>query len=578
MEISFIDNGRFLLRFFHTLDRDRVLESGPWAFEKNLIVLAKVSEADDPSEVELNWCDFHVRIHGLPLGKMTSEIALFIGEKIGRLRDCDHPKDLPSLGSFLRIRIAIDVTKPLARGLKIRTVLGDEYIVTFSYERMPNFCYLCEKIGHISKWCDLRFQAGFVDPGDNPLMALGSEQFLEMRLEPFPSEPAQPVVHDALSPCLVPPAEAPSHFQRRWMIGGASLGFMERLIRANVLTFGIYFVVCVNSRGMCPSFESPYSDHVQLLVVLYFVVQWKPLGSRKCFRFEAAWVQEYACEVIVTTSWSARAGAKLGEKLAAVSARLASWGCLFGLETRDRIKMAELTKLIHQEEIFWKQRSKDHWLKEGDRNSRFFHAKANHRNRTNSIRRLWNSDSTWVESVEGVQQCIIEYFQSVFTSSRPHSDDILRVTEHLPPMVSTEMADDLLRPYTEIEVTKALFSMSPLKSPGPNGMPPLFYQKFWHVVKSEVTACVLDFLNSHILPKDFNATNIVLIPKCKQAQSLSQYRPISLCNVVYKIASKAIANRLKPWLDRIISSANLLLCQGVLLSKIFCLPLKLTIS
>ncbi|KAL0357697.1 UNVERIFIED_CONTAM: hypothetical protein Scaly_1455400 [Sesamum calycinum] len=107
-----------------------------------------------------------------------------------------------------------------------------------------------------------------------------------------------------------------------------------------------------------------------------------------------------------------------------------------------------------------------------------------------------------------------------------------------------------------MEVSKALFSMSPLKSPRPDSMPPLFYQKFWHVVKSDVISCVLNFLNSRVLPTGFNDTNIVLIPKCKQSQSFLQYRPISFCNVVYKIASKSIANRLKDWLDSIISRAQ----------------------
>ncbi|KAL0327239.1 UNVERIFIED_CONTAM: putative mitochondrial protein [Sesamum angustifolium] len=128
------------------------------------------------------------------------------------------------------------------------------------------------------------------------------------------------------------------------------------------------------------------------------------------------------------------------------------------------------------------------------------------------------------------------------------------------------MAESLLRPYTEMEVTKAFFSMSPLKSPGPDGIPPLFYQKFWHVVKSDVISCVINFLNSRVLPTGFNDMNIVLIPKCKQPQSLSQYRPISLCNVVYKIASKSIANRLKPWLDSIISRAQSAFVPGRLIT------------
>ncbi|KAK4387776.1 hypothetical protein Sango_2384200 [Sesamum angolense] len=167
MEITFLEHNRFLLKFFHSVDRDRVLESGPWAFEKSLLVLAAVSDTDNPAEVDLTWCDFHIRIHGLPLGKMTTEIASFIAAKIGRLKDCDSSKGPLSWGSFMRLRVAIDVTKPLPRVLKIRTVLGDEHTVTFTYKRLPNFCYLCGKLGHISKWCDSRFQSEFVDPGEN---------------------------------------------------------------------------------------------------------------------------------------------------------------------------------------------------------------------------------------------------------------------------------------------------------------------------------------------------------------------------------------------------------------------------
>ncbi|KAL0318627.1 UNVERIFIED_CONTAM: hypothetical protein Sangu_2018900 [Sesamum angustifolium] len=167
MEITFLEHDRFLLKFSHTLDRNRILASGPWAFEKNLIVLAAVAENENPAEMDLVWCDFHVRIHGLPLGKMTSDIALFIGYRIGRLTEFNQQKGPESWGSFMRIRLAIDVSKPLPRALKIRTVLGDEHLVTFTYERLPNFCYVCGRIGHISKWCEQRFQAGFEDPGEN---------------------------------------------------------------------------------------------------------------------------------------------------------------------------------------------------------------------------------------------------------------------------------------------------------------------------------------------------------------------------------------------------------------------------
>ncbi|KAK4384243.1 hypothetical protein Sango_2735800 [Sesamum angolense] len=118
-----------------------------------------------------------------------------------------------------------------------------------------------------------------------------------------------------------------------------------------------------------------------------------------------------------------------------------------------------LTKLITREETFWKQRSKHLWLKEGNRNTRFFHAKPSHRHQINSIQKLRQSDGTWTDSVNGVQQCILEYFQNLFTSMRPLLEDIQRGVEHLPVVVDRNMAEDLQQHYMVDEVTKGLFNM-----------------------------------------------------------------------------------------------------------------------
>lgn len=95
--------------------------------------------------------------------------------------------------------------------------------------------------------------------------------------------------------------------------------------------------------------------------------------------------------------------------------------------------------------------------------------------------------------------------------------------------------------------------MSPLKSPGPDGFPAVFFHKYWHIIGSDISSCVLDFLNHNHLPARLNFTFIVLIPKVDNPKRITEFRPISLCNVVYKIGSKIIANRLKPFLNDIIS-------------------------
>ena len=84
-------------------------------------------------------------------------------------------------------------------------------------------------------------------------------------------------------------------------------------------------------------------------------------------------------------------------------------------------------------------------------------------------------------------------------------------------------------------------------------MPLLFYQHFWSLSGDCVTKVVLDYLNLSIIPPKFNETHIILIPKVKNPTKITQYKPISLSNVISRLASKVIANRLKRFLPKIIS-------------------------
>lgn len=90
--------------------------------------------------------------------------------------------------------------------------------------------------------------------------------------------------------------------------------------------------------------------------------------------------------------------------------------------------------------------------------------------------------------------------------------------------------------------------MSPLKSPGPDGFPILFFKKYWHILGYDIISCVLKFLNEGTFPVKLNFTFIVLISKISKPERMVDFRPISLCNVIYKLGSKTIANRLKPFL------------------------------
>ena len=103
-----------------------------------------------------------------------------------------------------------------------------------------------------------------------------------------------------------------------------------------------------------------------------------------------------------------------------------------------------------------------------------------------------------------------------------------------------------------MEVVIALKQMHLTMAPGPNGMPPLFYQHFWPTVSNTVICTTLNFLNHDIAPPKFHKTHIMLIPKTKDPKRVSDYRPISLCNVAYKLASKVVANRMKVVLQEVV--------------------------
>jgi hypothetical protein len=136
----------------------------------------------------------------------------------------------------------------------------------------------------------------------------------------------------------------------------------------------------------------------------------------------------------------------------------------------------------------------------------------------------------------------------------------------VPNKVTTAMNEEFDKPYTAEEVKSALFQMAPSKAPGVDGFTAGFYQRHWDLLKDDIVAAVLNFLNGGELPNGLNDTSITLIPKVRHPQRISQYRPISLCSVLYKMASKCIANRARLSLGDIIGEEQSAFVPGRLIT------------
>ena len=95
-----------------------------------------------------------------------------------------------------------------------------------------------------------------------------------------------------------------------------------------------------------------------------------------------------------------------------------------------------------------------------------------------------------------------------------------------------------------------------LFGPRSDGISPIFYKTYWHIVGEDVISIVLNALKSGTVHESLNSTFISLIPKVKNPTRVAKFRPISLCNVVYKLIAKVVVNRLKKILTHVIDDSQ----------------------
>lgn len=123
--------------------------------------------------------------------------------------------------------------------------------------------------------------------------------------------------------------------------------------------------------------------------------------------------------------------------------------------------------------------------------------------------------------------------------------DFEEVTQHTSRVVTNDMNRELIGDFTRAGVELALNQIAPLKALGPDGMPPIFYQHYWQSIGDDVIEAVLSCLNTRKILTGLNHTYLTLISKVKSLVKVSDFQPIALCNILYKIISKVLANKLK---------------------------------
>lgn len=303
-------------------------------------------------------------------------------------------------------------------------------------------------------------------------------------------------------------------------------------------------------------------------------------SSRGRFYFDKRMVGKTGFEEAVRRGWQGSdSSADIGilERIASCRKEMAKWKKSAGVNSRDNISWlsnsleaeialldpdanrmkqlrCELSMALREEELFWRQKSREEWLRAGDLNTSFFHNSVKGKKIKNRVLMLLDEDGVEHFSEGAKGHIATEYFCDLFMSSNPHDLDSLFVGFH--GRVSEEMNGSLVRQVIDEEIKRAAFAVKGSSAPGEDGLTGVFYQKFWHIVGPKLSEEIHEFFRYSVLPSGWNHTQISLLPKVSNPTCMKDMMPISLCSVQYKIISKILSERLKACLSEVVSDTQ----------------------
>lgn len=207
--------------------------------------------------------------------------------------------------------------------------------------------------------------------------------------------------------------------------------------------------------------------------------------------------------------------------------------------------------LLAQREEEWRLKSRVIWLKSGDENTKFFQAYAKGQKAANTIWEMKDRQGEMVSSFKGLASLGVDHFQSLFKAPAETSlVEIIQLAQTFPRFAEEEENSNLMEEVTLDELKGVMHSFQRDKSPGPDGWTIEFYEGFFELLGKDLLEVVEESRKSGVIHAPVNSTFITLIPKTDKPSSFDDFKPISLCNCLYKIISKVISKRLKEVLSK----------------------------
>lgn len=221
-------------------------------------------------------------------------------------------------------------------------------------------------------------------------------------------------------------------------------------------------------------------------------------------------------------------------------------------EKRARSDFSDLHQLLLNQ---LQQKSRVKWVQQADSNTSFFHAVVHQKRSQNRMLGLCDEQGQLIESEADLHTHIVNFYQSLLGAEVP-CENINPEYFQSGPVLDEAANMELISPITEQEVKKILWSINPKSAPGPDGFSAGFFRQAWGIIGPDVTKAVQEFFQNSQMLKQINTTTIVLLQKTENPTNIRDYRPISCCNVILKVITKIIVERLKRILPRLVNEVQ----------------------
>ncbi|KAL9665939.1 hypothetical protein QQ045_000260 [Rhodiola kirilowii] len=228
---------------------------------------------------------------------------------------------------------------------------------------------------------------------------------------------------------------------------------------------------------------------------------------------------------------------------------------------KEALDLHNLRKLLRYQFMFNCQKARLNWAKEGDLNTKYFHALIKGRRSCNVIRCVQTEEGEFLFDKAAIRDSFVNFFEKHFNgsfSSNPVDPHLIRSG----PTVSDADCLNLVKDFSYNEVAEVVKQLPLCKAVGPDGFNAEFFKAAWSVCGADVVSSINNFFRGGPLSEGINSAYLALIPKVKNASLPSDFRPISCCNVLYKIISSLIANRLRPVLDYLVDHSQAAFVKG----------------